>query len=71
MPLDGISFLTNVNARMWKYLVNTRITMEKELLEQAQDNIEFMELLAKANLVQTVLKLGPYYPWLVLECLES
>lgn len=41
-------FHTEDGARMWKFVVNRCIVVEKELFEQTQDNIEIMDLLVKA-----------------------
>lgn len=48
VPLDDIFFHTEDSARMWKFVVNRFIVVEKELSEQTQDNIEIMDLLVKA-----------------------
>lgn len=35
VPLDSISFNTEDSAKMWKFVVNRRIGVQKDILEQA------------------------------------
>ncbi|XP_038887050.1 uncharacterized protein LOC120077220 [Benincasa hispida] len=67
VPLDSITYHSEGIAKMWKFVVNKRIVVERDLFEQAQNYLEIMNLFVKPSIVCSVLNFGPYYPQLVCE----
>lgn len=67
VSLDGVSFHTEENTNLWKYIVKHNIVDEKELAVSAQECWDLMDLFLEFSLDKTILKLGLYYPQLIRE----
>ncbi|XP_050909942.1 uncharacterized protein LOC127123804 [Lathyrus oleraceus] len=52
---------------LWKYVIQRRITLERELGKDALKCKEMVELIEVAGLIKIVTKFGPYYEGLVKE----
>lgn len=66
-PLDNVSLHYVKNAKRWKYVIQRRITLERELGKDALKCKEVVELIEAAGLIKIVTKFGPYYEGLVKE----
>lgn len=65
--LDNVSLHYVKNAERWKYVIQRRIALGKELGENSLKCKEVVELIEVAGLMKTVIKFGPYYESLVKE----
>ncbi|XP_050875599.1 uncharacterized protein LOC127079233 [Lathyrus oleraceus] len=66
-PLDNVSLHYVKNAERWKYVIQRRIALERELGKDALKCKEVMELIKVAGLMKTDTKFGPCYESLVKE----
>ncbi|XP_057425915.1 uncharacterized protein LOC130719309 [Lotus japonicus] len=66
-PVDNVSFHFLDSAQRWKYVVQRRLAIERELHEDALELKEIMEVLSTAGLMKTVKDLGRCFDKLVRE----
>ncbi|XP_057418587.1 uncharacterized protein LOC130712791 [Lotus japonicus] len=66
-PVDNVSFHFPNSAQRWKYVVQRRLTIERELHEDALELKEIMEVISAAGLMKTVKDLGRCFDKLVKE----
>ncbi|XP_050919655.1 uncharacterized protein LOC127137217 [Lathyrus oleraceus] len=66
-PLDNVSLHYMKNAERWKYVIQRRITLERELGKDALKCKEVVKLIEVAGLMKTVTKFGLCYEGLVNE----
>jgi hypothetical protein len=65
--LDNISFHLEDGAAKWKFVIQRRVAVERELGKEAVEVKEVMELIKAAGLVKTVVSLPQCYEGLVKE----
>ncbi|XP_050916382.1 uncharacterized protein LOC127131508 [Lathyrus oleraceus] len=65
--LDNISFHLEDGAAKWKFVIQRRVTVERELGKEAVDVKEVMDLIKNAGLIKTVVALPQCYEGLVKE----
>ncbi|KAI5434756.1 hypothetical protein KIW84_021539 [Lathyrus oleraceus] len=65
--LDNISFHLEDGAAKWKYVLQRRVAIERELGQEAVEVKEVIELIKKAGLMKTVVTLPQCYEGLVKE----
>ncbi|XP_050908144.1 uncharacterized protein LOC127121742 [Lathyrus oleraceus] len=66
-PLDNASLHFVKNSERWKYVIQRRVALERELGKDALKCNEVMELIEFAGLMKTVTHFGPCYENLVKE----
>ncbi|XP_050915141.1 uncharacterized protein LOC127130120 [Lathyrus oleraceus] len=66
-PLDNVSLHYVKNAESWKYVIQRRVAMERELGKDALKCKEVVELIEATGLMKIVTKFGPCYESLVKE----
>lgn len=66
-PLDNVFLHYVKNTERWKYIIQNRVAMERELGKDALKFKEVVELIEAARLMKTVTKFGPCYESLVKE----
>ncbi|XP_057418740.1 uncharacterized protein LOC130712946 [Lotus japonicus] len=66
-PMDNVSFHFPDSAQRWKYVVQRRLAIERELHEDALELKEIMEVISAAGLMKTVKDLGRCFDKLVRE----
>ncbi|XP_050920099.1 uncharacterized protein LOC127137709 [Lathyrus oleraceus] len=64
-PLHNVSLHYVKNAERWKYVIQMRIALERELGKDALKCNEVVELIEAVRLMKTVTKFGPSYESLV------
>lgn len=65
--LENIFFHSEENVIKWKFVFHCNIFAEYELVKNAQECAEIMQLLSDAQLIKIVIGISPYYPKLVKE----
>ncbi|XP_050875778.1 uncharacterized protein LOC127079441 [Lathyrus oleraceus] len=65
--LDNISFHLEDGAAKWKFVIQRRVTMERELGKNVADAKEVMDLIKFVGLLKTVVGFSPCYEGLVKE----
>ncbi|WJX67651.1 hypothetical protein P8452_52099 [Trifolium repens] len=71
VPIDNISFHSLENVSRWKFVVNRRMALERELSKEALQYKQVMKLIKHAGLMKTVHGLGSCYEKLVKEFLVN
>ncbi|XP_050918845.1 uncharacterized protein LOC127136310 [Lathyrus oleraceus] len=66
-PLDNVSLHYMRNAERWKYVIQRRVALDRELGKEALKCKKVVELIKVAGLMKTVRKFGPCYESLVKE----
>ncbi|XP_057452148.1 uncharacterized protein LOC130743954 [Lotus japonicus] len=66
-PIDNVFFHFASSAQSWKFVVQRRLAIERELHEDALELKEIMDLLADAGLMKTVKDIGRCFSQLVRE----
>ena len=66
-PLDNVSLHYVKNAKGWKYVIQMRVALERELGKDALKCKEVVELIEATGLIKTVTKFVPCYESLVKE----
>ncbi|XP_057426090.1 uncharacterized protein LOC130719481 [Lotus japonicus] len=66
-PIDNVSFHFASFAQSWKFVVQRRLAIERELHEDALELKEIMDLLVDAGLMKTVKDIGRFFTHLVRE----
>ncbi|XP_057452858.1 uncharacterized protein LOC130744716 [Lotus japonicus] len=66
-PMDNVSFHFPYSAQRWKYVVQRRLSIERELHEDALELQEIIEVVSAAGLMKTVKDLGICFDKLVRE----
>ncbi|XP_058782378.1 uncharacterized protein LOC131656783 [Vicia villosa] len=67
VPIDNVSFHYASSASRWKYVLQKRLAVERELAPNALENKEVLELIQEAELLKTVCSLPKCYEKLVKE----
>ncbi|XP_058784281.1 uncharacterized protein LOC131659056 [Vicia villosa] len=67
VPIDNVSFHYASSASRWKYVLQKRLAVERELAPNALENKEVLELIQEAGLLKTVCNLSKCYEKLVKE----
>ncbi|XP_058784336.1 uncharacterized protein LOC131659118 [Vicia villosa] len=67
VPIDNVSFHYASSASRWKYVLQKRLAVERELAPNALENKEVLELIQEAGLLKTVCNLPKCYEKLVKE----
>ncbi|XP_058741252.1 uncharacterized protein LOC131613615 [Vicia villosa] len=67
VPIDNVSFHYASSASRWKYVLQKRLVVERELAPNALENKEVLELIQEAGLVKIVCNLSKCYEKLVKE----
>ncbi|XP_058767279.1 uncharacterized protein LOC131640945 [Vicia villosa] len=67
IPIDNVSFHYASSASRWKYVLQKRLAVERELAPNALENKEILELIQEAGLLKTVCNLPKCYERLVKE----
>ncbi|XP_058774751.1 uncharacterized protein LOC131649021 [Vicia villosa] len=67
VPIDNVSFHYASSASRWKYVLQKRLVVERELAPNALENKEVLELIQEAGLLKTVCNLPKCYVKLVKE----
>ncbi|XP_058745841.1 uncharacterized protein LOC131618689 [Vicia villosa] len=67
VPIDNVSFHYASSASRWKYVLQKRLAVERELAPNALENKEVLELIQEAGLLKNVCKLPKCYEKLVKE----
>ncbi|XP_058774252.1 uncharacterized protein LOC131648517 [Vicia villosa] len=67
VPIDNVSFHYASSANRWKYVLQKRLVVERELTPNALENKEVLELIQEAGLLKTVCNLPKCYEKLVKE----
>lgn len=66
-PLGNMSLHYVKNVGRWKYVIQRRVSLERELGKDALNCKEVVELIDAAGLIKIVTKFGPCYDSLVKE----
>ncbi|XP_057418511.1 uncharacterized protein LOC130712709 [Lotus japonicus] len=66
-PVDNVSFHFPDSAQRWKYVVQRRLAIERELHEDALELKEIIEVVSAASLMKTIKDLGRCFDKLVRE----
>ncbi|XP_058767280.1 uncharacterized protein LOC131640946 [Vicia villosa] len=66
-PIDNVSFYYASSASRWKYVLQKRLVVERDLAPNALENKEILELIQEAGLLKTVCNLPKCYERLVKE----
>ncbi|XP_058733084.1 uncharacterized protein LOC131604675 [Vicia villosa] len=67
VPIDNVSFHHASSVSRWKYVLQKRLVVERELAPNALENKEVLELIQEAGLLKTVCNLPKCYEKLVKE----
>ncbi|XP_058755037.1 uncharacterized protein LOC131628190 [Vicia villosa] len=67
VPIDNVSFHYASSASRWKYVLQKRLAVERQLAPNALENKEVLELIQEAGLLKTVCNLPKCYEKLVKE----
>jgi histone H3/H4 len=67
VPMDNVSFHFIDSAAKWKFVYHRRLTLERELSDEALDCKDVIDLIRKAGLMKTVSGIGECYEKLVKE----
>ncbi|XP_058732942.1 uncharacterized protein LOC131604527 [Vicia villosa] len=67
VPIDNVSFHYASSASRWKYVLQKRLAVERELAPNALENKEVLELIQEAGLLKIVCNLPKCYEKLVKE----
>ncbi|XP_058760045.1 uncharacterized protein LOC131633348 [Vicia villosa] len=67
VPIDNVSFHYASSVSRWKYVLQKRLAVERELAPNALENKEVIELIQEAGLLKTVCNLPKCYEKLVKE----
>ncbi|XP_058760379.1 uncharacterized protein LOC131633707 [Vicia villosa] len=67
IPIDNVSFHYASSSSRWKYVLQKRLAVERELAPNALENKEILELIQEAGLLKTVCNLPKCYERLVKE----
>ncbi|XP_058761206.1 uncharacterized protein LOC131634553 [Vicia villosa] len=67
VPIDNVSFHYASSVSRWKYVLQKRLVVERELAPNALENKEVLELIQEAGLLKTVCNLPKCYEKLVKE----
>ncbi|XP_050916124.1 uncharacterized protein LOC127131237 [Lathyrus oleraceus] len=67
VPLDNISFHLDDGAAKWKFMIQRRATMERELVKDVVDDKEVMDLIKVVGLLKTMSGFSQCYEGLVKE----
>ncbi|XP_058733024.1 uncharacterized protein LOC131604611 [Vicia villosa] len=67
VPIDNVSFHYASSVSTWKYILQKRLAVERELAPNALENKEVLELIQEAGLLKTVCNLPKCYEKLVKE----
>ncbi|XP_058758085.1 uncharacterized protein LOC131631304 [Vicia villosa] len=67
VPIDNVSFHYASSVSRWKYVLQKRLAVERELAPNALENKEVLELIQEAGLLKTVCNLPKCYEKLVKE----
>ncbi|XP_058741935.1 uncharacterized protein LOC131614357 [Vicia villosa] len=67
VPIDNVSFRYASSASRWKYVLQKRLDIERELTPNALENKEVLALIQEARLLKTVCNLPKCYEKLVKE----
>ncbi|XP_058741431.1 uncharacterized protein LOC131613808 [Vicia villosa] len=67
VPIDNVSFHYASSASRWKYVLQKRLAVERELAPNALENKEILELIQEAGLLKTVCNIPKCYEKLVKE----
>ncbi|XP_058756256.1 uncharacterized protein LOC131629489 [Vicia villosa] len=71
IPIDNVSFHYASSANRWKYVLQKRLAVERELAPNARENKEVLELNQEAGLLKIVCNLPKCYEKLVKEFLVN
>ncbi|XP_058762803.1 uncharacterized protein LOC131636162 [Vicia villosa] len=61
VPIDNVSFHYASSASKWKYVLQKRLAVERELAPNALENKEILKLIQEAGLLKTVCNLSKCY----------
>ncbi|MCI24662.1 envelope-like protein, partial [Trifolium medium] len=64
-PIDNVSFHHENSATRWKYIYNRKLSLERELAQDALECQDIIDLIDEAGLTKTVWGLGSCYEKLV------
>ncbi|XP_058746013.1 uncharacterized protein LOC131618874 [Vicia villosa] len=67
VPIDNVSFHYASSVSRWKYVLQKRLVVERELAPNALENKEVLEMIQEAGLLKTVCNLPKCYEKLVKE----
>ncbi|XP_058754630.1 uncharacterized protein LOC131627790 [Vicia villosa] len=67
VPIDNVSFHYASSASRWKYVLQKRLDIERELTQNSLENKEVLALILEARLLKTVCNLPKCYEKLVKE----
>ncbi|XP_058726179.1 uncharacterized protein LOC131597501 [Vicia villosa] len=67
VPIDNVSFHYASSASRWKYVLQKRLDVERELASNALENKKVLEMIQEAGLLKTVCNLPKCYEKLVKE----
>ncbi|XP_058747007.1 uncharacterized protein LOC131619996 [Vicia villosa] len=67
VPIDNVSFHYASSASRWKYVLQKRLAVERELAPNSLENKEVLELIQEVGLLKTVCNLPKCYEKLVKE----
>ncbi|XP_058768724.1 uncharacterized protein LOC131642498 [Vicia villosa] len=71
VPIDNVSFHYASSASRWKYVLQKRLVVERDLATNALENKEILELIQEARLLKTVCNIPKFYEKLVKEFLVN
>lgn len=66
-PLENVSLHYVKNAKRWKYVIQRRVDLERELGKDALKYKEVIELIEATGLMNIVIQFGPFYESLIKE----
>ncbi|XP_050918979.1 uncharacterized protein LOC127136473 [Lathyrus oleraceus] len=69
--LDNISFHLEDGAAKWKFVIQRRVVVERELRKDADDIKEVMDMIQAVGLLKTVVGFSQCYEGLVKECIVN
>lgn len=58
-PLDNVSFLTKTSVHKWKYVVQRRVSHERDMRKEFVGCHEIMDLLKGTRLIKTLNEIDP------------
>ncbi|XP_058765555.1 uncharacterized protein LOC131639057 [Vicia villosa] len=67
VPIDNVSFHYASSTSRWKYVLQKRLAVERELASNALENKEILDLIQEAGLLKTICNLPKCYEKLVKE----
>ncbi|XP_058727175.1 uncharacterized protein LOC131598609 [Vicia villosa] len=71
VPIDNVSFHYASSANGWKYVLQKRLSVERELAPNALENKEILELIQEVGLLKTLCNLPKCYERLVKEIMVN